>query len=176
MLAGIITFSLAFYILLTLITVYILILKRPNLSIVISVLLIAGLSYYFLYDVINQRIFERISNFEGRDTPAFRAALIKMFQSADCLVGYGLRASIPDDASGNTVGVLRELYQIGVIGVLVRLGHFFYCIIKQNGVSLRVIYFLMIFIVSYYQRTHMYDTMLLVLFFPFPDLEEKQKN
>ncbi len=166
LLAGLFSLSFAFYVLLALSILYIL---KSKLVTILFFLIIFGISYYSFQEHIDKLIFTRLENFEGRETYSMKVAINRMFANNEEWFGYGVSVSIPDGAGeGNTVGVIRELYRIGVIGLAIVLLQYIYMLTKFNGKKFRTLMFIIIFLASYYQRSHIYDLAYLTIFFPFP--------
>ena len=173
LIAGIISFSFAFYILMGLSLLFTF---KVRFRYVTLIVLLFFCVYYFLQESIDKLIIERIINFEGRSTPTFDAAFDRMKKTIYIWWGYGLSATIPDGyGEGDTVGLMREVYQKGVIGVCLIFLQYWYVIFKYNGVNKKSLFFLIIFTISFYQRAHIYDMAYLVSFFPFPNVINKTK-
>lgn len=166
LLAGLFSLSFAFYVLLALSLLYFL---KSKFVIILLFSVILGICFYCFQESIEKLIFTRLENFEGRETYSMKVAIGRMFANNEEWFGYGISAPMPDgDGEGNTVGVIRELYKVGVIGIVIVLLQYVYMLIKFNGKTFRTLMFIVIFLASYYQRSHIYDLAYLAIFFPFP--------
>lgn len=166
LLAGLFSLSFAFYVLLALSLSYFL---KSNFVTILFFLVILGICFYCFQESIEKLIFARLENFEGRETYSMKVAISRMFANNEEWFGYGISAPMPDGAGeGNTVGVIRELYKVGVIGIVIVLLQYVYMLIKFNDKTFRTLMFIVIFLASYYQRSHIHDLAYLAIFFPFP--------
>lgn len=167
LLAGLFSLSFAFYVLLALSLLYFF--KSKFVTILFFLVILGIVCFYSFQESIEKLIFARLENFEGRETYSMKVAIERMFANNEEWFGYGISAPMPDGVGeGNTVGVIRELYKVGVIGIVIVLLQYVYMLIKFNGKTFRTLMFVVIFLASYYQRSHIYDLAYLAIFFPFP--------
>lgn len=167
LLAGLFSLSFAFYVLLALSLLYFL--KSKFVTMLFFLVILGIICFYSFQESIEKLIFARLENFEGRETYSMKVAIERMFANNEEWFGYGISAPMPDGVGeGNTVGVIRELYKVGVIGIVIVLLQYVYILIKFNGKTFRTLMFVVIFLASYYQRSHIYDLAYLAIFFPFP--------
>lgn len=175
LISGLFTFSLAFYCLIV-VSFVLLNITKFSLSkyLLFGIILVAA--YYYLKEYVEALIISRIEK-KGvqRTTGSFDLAFARMLNSNDIYWGYGLTAPLPEasEAEGDTVGLFREIYRTGIIGVVLRLLQYIYSIFLFNKINFRSIGFVIVFLLSYYQRAHIYDMIYLVFIFPFPLLFKK---
>ena len=155
-------------------------LKKQNLW----VLIIGGILLYVLYlyfqEVFDLFIFRRfaqenVGSLDNRSTAEFDAHLRAAFWDGSLFLGKGFGATMDTGGHGGVAGIKAFLWIYGIIGTVMIL--FSYIVIylkelKRQPYSVRKfgLIFLMVFLLSFYQREYITYIDYVLIFFTMPIL------
>ena len=154
--AGILTMSLAFYVLIVLwgLTK----LRTFSLKYIIIALFVIGLTSYVFKEQINNVIIERINedysdgSLDNRNSEEVSRIFEKTFENPfTFFFGIGVRTFYSMD-TGNSAGIKKMVVQYGVVIILISIVSFCSVYFKIRGKNWNAIYLLLLFIFSLYQR------------------------
>lgn len=174
--AGILSFSVAFYILAAIHLVFSL--KKRN----IKFLFIAGLLVFIIYHyfheafdlfLLNRFSKDNIESLDNRSTAEFDAHLLAAFRDGSLWFGKGFEVGIDTGGHGGVAGFKAFLWIYGIIGTLLVLLGYIICylkILKRQSKYIRRygLIFLMVFLLSFYQREYINYFDYVVIFFTMP--------
>lgn len=163
---GILSLSLAFYLMFLLWIGYMIINVR-NMKYNIILFIFIVIVFIFVQDAISELVLGRladkssISDLDNRGTYSFKKAFDEFFISSDIVFGRGLRtyhaifSGLSTDTGGNA-GAKPFIYCYGLFSMI--LFFIFYCIsfLKVNGNTKKAFFILSLFWLSFYQRENWY--------------------
>jgi len=174
--AGVLSFSAAFYILAAIHLAFSL--KRKNLGFLLIGASLVFVLYRYFQEAFDLFIFRRFSqvnldSLDNRSTAEFDAHLKEAFGDGSLWFGKGFGAKMDTGGHGGVAGIKAYLWIYGIIGTAAIL--FGYIIIylkslKRQAKSLRKygLVFLMIFLMSFYQREYITYFDYVLIFFTMP--------
>ena len=175
-LAGIISFSLAFYVL-ALSNLIVLARENRDFRFLFVFILIAGVAYYFLGDAFNELIVNRISgnevsDIDNRTSEVLDKKLIAAMRDGSILIGHEFVAE-----SGGK-GVLYNRGLIGMLALIVAYSSSYMA--KVRSLKLRnvsfAVFFLIVFWISFYQRAAILMFQYVIPFFCLPIMLKYKEN
>lgn len=170
--SGLLTFSLAFYVLLA---IFLLSMSRLSLRNSLMAVCFISVVLWFLQDQFNERILERISdteNVDNRTGEAFDRIFNDAFQSGQIWIGTGNERiiSLSEEFDRGLGGGKVFLLQYGVICFVLIFFMYNYIYIKRcrGKVSYFDWLFLLAFWLSFYQRQTIFFPFTMITFFVMP--------
>lgn len=168
LLAGLLSFSFAFYILFFM---YIA-LNLKNLKQVLVIVLVLGVMYALFYEYVNNYIIDRftgVQKADNRTTAAFDTAFTEFLNSKNLFFGKGLTASY-DFVNNSSVKCV--LYNLGLWGLGWYIIVFSLLFLQCTKISFKHLVVLLVYWMSFYQRPTYNYLPVTVLFFAYslPDL------
>lgn len=158
--AGLLSFSLAFYIMAFVHIAMVTIINRNYSSLFIIVMLISLLFYYFP-DVFEMAVMDRISgqsisDIDNRTAANFQQAYDRAWQDGTIWFGYGTDTS-SIETDGGTAGAKKMIFQYGVFRTIAIVIAYIYCYFKSMPKMSRrgkfmAFSFLLVFWINFYQR------------------------
>lgn len=174
--AGILSFSAAFYILAAIHLGFSL--KKKNLRIIIVGGVLVFVLYHYFQEAFDLFIFRRFSqdnlgSLDNRSTAEFDAHLKTAFWDGSLWLGKGFGAKIDTGGHGGVAGIKVYLWIYGIIGTAAIL--FGYIVIYLKSLNRQAkplrkfgLIFLMIFLMSFYQREYITYFDYVLIFFTMP--------
>lgn len=155
--AGLTSLSFAFYIFLVLYIVWNT--SRIKVKQIFTMLLLITLVGLFTYDRIEQYIIQRYTEeqYDNRSSDSFDLEFDRYIKSNDFWLGKGYGSTDENVFFNNVVGLKRELYEAGLVGVLFIFLAFSIPYFRLNKITFKVLAFFMVFWLSYYQRANIYN-------------------
>ena len=160
--AGVLTFSLAFYIMAFFHLVSVVVIKRNYMMLTVILLLMFCLLHFF-QDAFDTLIIDRISgqnvdDIDNRTAGNFQRAYERAWQDGTIWFGYGIDTS-SIESDGGTAGAKKMIFQYGVFRTIAIVLAYIYCYFKtlprmSRKNKLMAISFFIIFWVSFYQRQY----------------------
>lgn len=169
LIAGIMSLSLAFYVLLA----FYLIQRIFNFHFKdIAILGVVGLlAFMFMQDTIGEAIIDRVASeeYDDRSSASFQLKFDSYIRSSDVFLGRGIGAvrKIQDFGEGSD-GVKKELYERGILGLIIVFLVFSITYFKVTPISRLGLYFFIVFWICFYQRSNIFDPPISTTFFVTP--------
>lgn len=174
--AGLLSFSLAFYIMAFIHVVSSFISTRNFRSIIIIVALVS-LLFYFFQDFFEIAIFDRVSGksfdeIDNRTAANFQRAYDRAWDDGTIWFGYGTdTSSIEKD--GGTAGAKKMIFQYGVFRTIAIVIAYIYCYLKtipkmNRKSKLIALSFLLVFWINFYQRHYILSFVYVLPYFVMP--------
>lgn len=174
--AGLLSFSLAFYIMAFIHVVSSFISKRNFRSIIIIVALVS-LLFYFFQDFFEMAILDRVSGksfdeIDNRTAANFQRAYDRAWNDGTIWLGYGTdTSSIEKD--GGTAGAKKMIFQYGVFRTIAIVIAYIYCYLKtipkmNRKSKLIALSFLLVFWINFYQRHYILSFVYVLPYFVMP--------
>lgn len=168
-LAGILSLSLAFYILL----LFGLLgkIKFVNMKTFFISIVLAFVVYFSFQDAINERIIDRVSGnnleeIDNRSSAMFQRIFDQFLKSEDVSWGIGNRTFYSKDY-GSNAGVKKMIYQYGFVAIFVLFFSYSYIFLKYNGIKYSSLLVLLAIWLSFYQRTDWNFSPNIIIFFSY---------
>ena len=164
-LAGLVSLSFAFYVFFALFILWNT--SRIKLKQIVIFLVLTLIVGAIMYERIEQYIIFRYTEeqYDNRSSDSFDVEFEKYVKTSNFMVGKGYGATDKREDFSNVVGIKRELYEVGLIGVLCIFCAFSIPYFKINRISLKMLVFFTVFWLSYYQRSNIYNFGIVFLFF-----------
>ncbi len=160
--AGVLTFSLAFYIIAFFHLVSVIVIKRNHMMLTFILLLMFCLLHFF-QEAFDALILDRVSgqnvdDIDNRTAGNFQRAYERAWQDGTIWFGYGIDTS-SIETDGGTAGAKKMIFQYGVFRTIAIVLAYIYCYFKtlprmSRKNKLMAISFFIIFWVSFYQRQY----------------------
>lgn len=176
--SGLLSFSAAFYILAAIHLVFSL--KRKNIKLLIIGGVLASVLYYYFQEAFDLFVFRRFSkdnleSLDNRSTAEFDAHLKAAFMDGTLWLGKGFEAKIDTGGHGGVAGIKAYLWIYGILGtaaVLIGYISSYLRILNSQPKSVKkyAIVFLVVFLLSFYQREYITYFDYVVIFFTMPIL------
>lgn len=174
--AGLLSFSLAFYIMAFIHICCISIVNR-NYLILLILAIILGCLYYFFKDVFDLLILDRIggqsfADIDNRTAENFQRAYERAWQDGTIWFGYGTDTSAIE-TDGGTAGAKKMIFQYGVFRTIAIVVAYIYCYLKSmpkmtRKSKLMALSFLLVFWVNFYQRHYILSFAYVLPYFVMP--------
>lgn len=168
-LAGILSLSLAFYLLL----LFGLLgkIKAMKLKFLLVSVLLASSVYFVFENAINERIVNRVNvdnlnEIDNRSSIMFQKIFNQFLLSNDVSWGIGNRTFYSKDY-GSNAGVKKMIYQYGFIAIFILFFSYSYIFLKFNGVRYSTLLVLLAIWLSFYQRTDWNFSPNIIIFFSY---------
>lgn len=183
--AGILSFSLAFYILSVFHLISVIVFYRKYSIIVILAIVLTVLLYYFrdAFDLlILDRVFGKsVEEIDNRTAEYFQRAYDRAWKDGTIWFGYGIDTSAID-IDGGSAGLKKMIFQYGVFRTIAIVFAFVYCYFKSmpqmsQRSKLMTVSFCICFLINIYQRHYILLFTYVLPFFVMPlFLSYKEKN
>lgn len=174
--AGLLSFSLAFYIMAFIHVVSFSISNRNFWSIIIIVALVS-LLFYFFQDVFEMAILDRVSGksfdeIDNRTAANFQRAYDRAWDDGTIWFGYGTDTSAIE-TDGGTAGAKKMIFQYGVFRTIAIVIAYIYCYLKtipkmNRKSKLMALSFLLVFWINFYQRHYILSFVYVLPYFVMP--------
>ncbi len=170
--AGIISMSLAFYVLFFLWAIFSISIRK--IKYVLLGLIVVGVTYYYFQDLANELILTRVledskeGSIDNRNSEAVSQLYDNTFSSFETFFcGIGNRTFEEMD-TGNSAGIKKYIVQYGFIMIMMVVIAFCSLFLKYHHKNKRTLVILFVFLVSLYQRFDLnLSTNIIVLFSAF---------
>lgn len=168
LLSGLLSFSFAFYVLLG---IYLLTHLKTRWGSVLIIFVVMGSVYWLVDEQVNEYIIERYEGqeYDNRISAGFEEEYHRFLQSGSIFFGNGFGAANegPWENQGGNVGVKREFYDVGLIGLIFIVIGYSFLFLRFNGVHYQTLVLLMVIWISYYQRSDGNFTPNIIIFFAY---------
>ena len=174
--AGLLSFSLAFYIMafIHVVSFYI---SNRNFWPIIIIITIISLVLYFFQDGFEMAVLDRISGksldeIDNRTAANFQRAYDKAWDDGTIWFGYGTNTSAIE-TDGGTAGARKMIFQYGVFRTIAIVIAYIYCYLKtipkmNRKSKLMAFSFLLVFWISFYQRHYILSFVYILPYFVMP--------
>ena len=164
--SGILSMSLAFYLMFVLWIIYIMV-SIKNIKIKILLIFFLGGISFFIQDVATELIGGRLNNktsivdLDNRGTYTFKKEFNEYIVTTDAILGRGLRTfhstfTATNFESGGNAGAKPFIYSYGLFSMILLFIFYNRCFLKVNGATPKAFFILFIFWISFYQREYWY--------------------
>lgn len=171
--AGVLSFSMAFYLLGLL--YYLLYFRKYLLSIksILIITILVSFAMYFMWDVIDYRLLERVNSkdaiesLDNRNSEVVNKKFNEYVKSSDIFLGVGHRTYYDwkKKTENISVGLKEQLFMYGIVGVLMMFLIFSFIYLKYNGENNKNLKIIILYWVSFYQRSYwLFPPLIIVLF------------
>ncbi len=174
--AGILSFSLAFYVMAILHLIAVAVFNR-NYSVLLLLFVVVGVALYYFKDVFDILIIDRISGqgideIDNRTAANFQRAYDRSWQDGTIWFGYGTDTSAIE-TDGGTAGAKKMIFQYGVFRTIAIVIAYIYCYLesmpKMNRKSkCMALSFLLVFWINFYQRHYILSFAYVLPYFVMP--------
>lgn len=174
--AGILSFSLAFYIMAFIHLFSIVIISR-NHSILLFLVIVISVVLYCFQDLFDILIFDRISgqsidDIDNRTAANFQRAYDRAWEDGTIWFGYGTDTSLIE-TDGGTAGAKKMIFQYGVFRTIAIVFAYIFCFFKsmpkmKRKSKLMVLSFLLVFWINFYQRHYILSFAYVLPYFVTP--------
>ncbi len=174
--AGILSFSAAFYILAAVHLFFSL--KKGNIKFLIIGSILAFGLYHFFQDAFDLFVFQRFSSdniesLDNRSTEEFDAHLKAAFWDGSLIFGKGFGAKMDTGGHGGVAGIRVYLWIYGIVGTAIIILGYIICYFKELKLQPKFVrkyglVFLMVFLMSFYQREYITYFDYVLIFFTMP--------
>lgn len=141
--------------------------SRINANKVVTLIFLVMFVGIFMHGRIEQYIIQRYSEeqYDNRSSDSFDVEFGRYIKSNDVWFGKGYGSTDKIDDFSNVVGLKRELYEVGLIGIIFVFLAFSIPYFRLNKMTFKLFVFFMVFWLSYYQRSNIYNFGIEFLFF-----------
>ena len=174
--SGVLSMSLAFYLMFALWLIYMLSNKKYLKFNMILFSFLAGVFFYtqdLIFELVGGR-FENvtsITDLDNRGTYTFKKEFDRYIRSGEAIFGRGLRtfhATFSDSTeSGGNAGAKPFIYSYGLFSMLLLFFTYSTSFLKVNGFSKKSLFVLLLFWLSFYQREYWYTPYNIIPLFNF---------
>ncbi len=172
LLSGIISFSLAFYVILA---IHFLFVVRLNLKGILAIVLIISASFYMLRDQFEVLLIERVvesEDIDNRTSEDFDDAFEKAYRQGILWLGVGYQnvEGLVSESDGGNAGGKLWILQYGIIGVIIVFIGYGILYYHRCGRKLKLYdwIYLIVFWLSFYQRQTIYTPYTIFAFLAVP--------
>lgn len=189
LISGILSLSLAFYMLFGLWILYNAINSKSTKNIILVLFVLVPVYFYFRAP-IEEAVFDRvagqssISAVDNRANETFSKAFDEFLTSSDVLFGHGLRyfhstfGHVEGESSGNA-GAKPFIYSYGMFSMALLFIVFSFTFLKINGYNRRSYFILLLFWLSFYQRdvwSTPYNMIVLMMFSSYDKVMQRKTH
>lgn len=183
---GILSMSLAFYLIFVLWIGYMMFNVKNikyNIILFVFIAIICFLAQDEITELVMGRLAEKgnISDLDNRGTYSFKTAFDEFIVSSDAVFGRGLRTyhstfSGVSKESGGNAGAKPFIYSYGLFSMLLLFFSYSKCFLKVNGSNIKAFFILFIFWLSFYQREYWYTPYNMIPLFMYGLYDQYMKS